>query len=191
MILGFGVQGCFCPLGAFQYLFTAEGVAFLGLSGLVILLLPMLFSVFYGRVFCGWVCPMGAVQEFLYRIHVPGRISPRGKVHSKLRYLNHVILFGLIAAILLNRYGIISLKWNAPFCQIDPFHTIFTLFLSGSLIIAGVTILLSIFVKRFFCRYLCFYGAALTILGKLRLYSRIRGMREPVPEMDSDEEYDK
>ena len=75
--------------------------------------------------------------------------------------------------------------------MIASINTIFTLFLTGSLIIAGATILLSIFVKRFFCRYLCFYGAALTILGKLRLYSRIRGMREPVPEMDSDEEFDK
>ena len=191
MILGFGVQGCFCPLGSFQYLFSTEGLTFLGLSGLIILLLPLVFSIFFGRVFCGWVCPMGAVQEFLYRIHVPGRISPSGRIHRKLRYMSHVMLFGIIALTLLNRFGTIDLSWRAPFCQIDPFHTMFTLFLSGSLVIAGATIILAIFVRRFFCRYLCFYGAALSLCAKLRLWSRIKGTKEAIPEADSDEEFDK
>lgn len=191
MILGFGVQGCFCPLGAFQYLFTPEGLAFLGASGLAILLLPVVFSIFFGRVFCGWVCPIGAVQEFLFRIHVPGRISPSGKIHRKFRYMSYVILFGLIVVILLNRFGVVNLSWQAPFCQIDPFHTIFTLFLSGSLIVAGIMIILSIFVRRFFCRYLCFYGAALNLFSHIRLWSRIKGTKESIPETDSDEEFDK
>lgn len=190
MILGFGVQGCFCPLGTFQYAFTAGGLAFLGLSGMMIFLLPLLFSAFFGRVFCGWVCPFGALQEFLYRIHVPGRFSLPGKVHSKLKHLSAVILFALISVILLNRFDVISLGWPAPFCAIDPFHTIFTLFLSGSLIVAGVTIVLSIFIRRFFCKYLCFYGAAQAILAKLTLWNRIKGIRREQPEPDSDEEFD-
>ena len=105
--------------------------------------------------------------------------------------MSHVVLFGLVAAILLNRYGLVDLSWPAPFCQIDPFHTIFTLFLSGSLVIAGITIILAIFIRRFFCRYLCFYGAALNLFSHVKLWSRIKGTKEPVPEMDSDEEFDK
>ncbi|MEA3266397.1 MAG: 4Fe-4S binding protein [Candidatus Fermentibacteria bacterium] len=191
MILGFGVQGCFCPLGTFQYAFTSGGLAFLGLSGILIFLLPLVFSAFFGRVFCGWVCPFGALQEFLYRIHVPGRFSPSGKVHSRLKHLSTVILFSLISVILLNRFDVISLGWPAPFCAIDPFHTIFTLFLSGSLVVAGVTIVLSIFIRRFFCKYLCFYGAAQSILAKLTLWNRIKGIRREQPEPDSDEEFAK
>ncbi len=122
--------------------------------------------------------PMGAMQEFLYRIHVPGRFSPSGRLHRKLRYMSHVVLFALIAAILLNRYGVISMAWKAPFCAVDPFHTMFTLFLFGSLVIAGATILLAIFIRRFFCRYLCFYGAALAIFSRLSLWSRITGSKE-------------
>jgi len=109
MVLGFGVQGCFCPLGVFQYLFTPLGIAFLGLSGVIILLLPFVFSAFFGRIFCGWVCPIGGIQEFLYRIHFPGRFSPSGRIHRKLRYLSYIILFALIGVILLNRFGIMSL----------------------------------------------------------------------------------
>jgi len=191
MILGFGVQGCFCPLGTFQYAFTAGGLAFLGLSGVIIFLLPLIFAAFFGRVYCGWVCPFGALQEFLYKIHVPGRFSPSGKVHNKLRHLNTFILFALIASILLDRYGVISIGWPAPFCSIDPFHTIFTLFLSGSLVIAGMTIIMSIFIRRFFCKYLCFYGAAQSILARLTLWNRLKGIRSAQPEPDSDEEFDK
>ena len=191
MILGFGVQGCFCPLGTFQYAFTAGGLAFLGLTGVLIFALPLVFSAFFGRVFCGWVCPFGALQEFLYRIHVPGRFSPSGKVHHRLKHLSKVILFALVAAILLNRFGVISLQWPAPFCNIDPFHTIFTLFLSGSLVVAGVTIILAIFIRRFFCKYLCFYGAAQAIMAKLTLWNRIKGIKRAEPELDSDEEFDK
>ncbi len=191
MILGFGVQGCFCPLGTFQYAFTAGGLAFLGVSGILIFLLPMIFSAFFGRVFCGWVCPIGALQEFLYSIHVPGRRSLSGNLHSKLKHLSTVILFALITAILLNRFDVISLRWSAPFCAIDPFHTIFTLFLSGSLTVAGLTIILAVFIRRFFCKYLCFYGAALALLAKLALWNRIKGIRTTQPERDSDEEFDK
>ncbi|MCD4707716.1 MAG: 4Fe-4S binding protein [Candidatus Sabulitectum sp.] len=191
MILGFGVQGCFCPLGTFQYAFTSEGLTFLGLSGFLIFLLPLVFSAFFGRIFCGWVCPMGAVQEFLYSIHIPGRFSPSGKLHNKLKYLSTFILIALIAVILLDRFGVVSLKWSAPFCAIDPFHTIFTLFLSGNMIIAGVTIILAIFIRRFFCRYFCFYGAAQSLFAKLTLWNRIKGIREKEPEMHSDEEFDK
>ncbi len=190
MILGFGVQGCFCPLGTFQYAFTAEGLAFLGLSGILIFLLPLLFSAFFGRVFCGWVCPFGALQEFLYSIKVPGRFSPSGKFHKVFKHLNKVILFGLISAILLNRFDIISLRWSTPFCAIDPFHTIFTLFLSGSLVVAGITILLALFVRRFFCKYLCFYGAAQSLIAKLTLWNKIKGIRSEQSESDSDQEFD-
>ncbi len=134
---------------------------------------------------------MGAVQDFLYSMHIPGGISPSGKFHNKLRHLSKIILFLLIAVILLNRFDIISLKWTAPFCAIDPFHTIFTLFLSGSLIVAGLTIILAIFIRRFFCRYLCFYGAALAIVARLALWNKIKGIRSEEPVTDSDEEFDK
>ncbi len=192
MILGFAVQGCYCPLGTFQYAFAPGGLAFLGVAGFVILLLPIVFSAFFGRIYCGWVCPMGALQEFLYKIHAPHQFSPKGKFHNILRHLKTVIFIILVSRLLLNSFGISTLSWQAPFCTIDPFHTIFTLFLSGSLVVAGITIILSIFIRRFFCKYLCFYGVALSLFSRLALWNKFKGSKESVVvQEDSDKEFDR
>jgi len=191
MILGFAVQGCYCPLGTFQYAFAPGGLAFLGITGFVILLLPIVFSACFGRIYCGWVCPMGALQEFLYKIHAPHQFSPKGKFHNVLRHLKTVIFIFLVSRLLLNSFGISTLSWRAPFCSIDPFHTIFTLFLSGSLVVAGITIILAIFIRRFFCKYLCFYGVALSLFARLALWNKCKGSKEcVVVQEDSDKEFD-
>lgn len=176
--LGFGIQGCFCPLGAFQYAFLKDGLVFLGWAGIALLLIPFFFASFFGRIFCCWVCPMGAMQELAYHIPSPGKLNPRGRVSRLIGRFRFVVLGGLVAILLLNRFGMLETPWPAVFCRLDPFHTIFTMFLSGSVIVAGVTLLLSVFIRRFFCRYLCFLGAALSLFTPLRLYSRITGKKQ-------------
>lgn len=173
--LGFGIQGCFCPLGAFQYAFLKDGLAFLGWAGIALLLIPFVFAAFFGRIFCCWVCPMGAMQELAYHIPSPGKLNPRGRASRLIGRFRFVVLGALIAVLLLNRFGMIQTPWPAVFCRLDPFHTIFTMFLTGSMVVAGVTLLLSVFIRRFFCRYLCFLGAALSLFSPLRLFSRIAG----------------
>ncbi len=176
IVLGFVVQGCYCPLGTFQYAFLPGGLAFLGWMGLAILLLPVVFSLFWGRVFCGWVCPMGALQDLLGRIHVPGKPRLPAALDKALHYLKYVVLVGLVAFLSAEASGVLSAGiWPAVFCAVDPFHTIFTGFLVGSLWLAGITILLAIFLGRFFCKYLCFYGALLSLLSRLRLWRLLTG----------------
>lgn len=175
IVLGFGIQGCFCPLGAFQYAFLKDGLLFMGWVGAAILVLPFLFAAFFGRIFCCWVCPMGAVQEMAYLIPSPGKLNPRGKTSRLFGRFRFVVLGALVTILLLHRFEMLVTQWPAIFCRFDPFHTMFTLFLTGSVMAAGVTIALSVFVRRFFCRYLCFLGAALSLFTPLRLYSRITG----------------
>lgn len=183
--LGFGIQGCFCPLGAFQYAFLRDGLVFLGWAGVALLVIPFVFASFFGRIFCCWVCPMGAMQELAYRIPSPGKLNPRGRISRVVGRFRFVVLGGLVTVLLLNRYGMIQSQWPALFCRLDPFHTIFTLFLTGSMIAAGVTLLLSVFVRRFFCRYLCFLGAALSLFAPLRIYSRITGRKQQKTSCDT------
>ena len=183
--LGFGIQGCFCPLGAFQYAFLKDGLLFLGWAGVALLVIPFVFASFFGRIFCCWVCPMGAMQELAYRIPSPGKLNPRGRLSRIVGRFRFVVLGGLVTVLLLNRFGVIQSQWPAIFCRFDPFHTIFTLFLTGSMIAAGVTLLLSVFVRRFFCRYLCFLGAALSLFAPLRIYSRITGRKQPASSCDT------
>jgi hypothetical protein len=177
MVLGFGVQGCYCPLGAFQYVFIAGGLAFLGWMGVAILLLPIVSSALIGRVFCSWVCPIGALQHMLHYIALPGKIKIPPRIEKRLHYLKYVILVGLVTILLLTRFGVISMEWPALFCNWDPFHTIFSFFLVGNIIVALITIILSVYLGRFFCKYLCFYGALLSLLARIRIWRRLTTRR--------------
>jgi hypothetical protein len=175
IVLGFVVQGCFCPLGVFQYLFGGrEALAFLGIAGLLVLLLPVVHALFFGRVYCGWVCPMGALQELAHRLDILHAPHPPGHLGRTLLVLRAVVFAAFIALLALAWSGAVEAAWPALFCSVDPFHSVFSLFMAGSLA-AGIGILVvSLLWGRFFCRYLCFYGFMLGIACRLGLWSHLR-----------------
>lgn len=174
LVLGFLVQGCFCPLGVIQYAMLPGGLVFLGGLGIAVLILPMLWSVFFGRIYCGWVCPFGALQDLLGKLHVPRPPNFSSKVHSVLsglRYLLALLFFGLI--ILASSGQFESLKSAAFFCRYDPFHTIFSFFMIGSFAGAIAAMSILVFFPRIFCKYICFYGAILSFLSRIELWKRL------------------
>ena len=126
--------------------------------------------VLWGRAtFCGWLCPFGALQELVARLarllRIP-QIRIRRSVDAKLKKLKYVGL----AAILLS-------AWFAPtvadsLVELEPFKTGITLYFIRAwpfVAYAVAMVLASALVYKFFCRYLCPFGAGLAILGKLRL----------------------
>ncbi len=176
LVLGFFVQGSYCPLGVFQYIFLPGGVIFLGGVGIAVLLLPVLWSLFIGRIYCGWVCPFGALQDLLGKLNVPRPPAFPKKVHRFFINFKYVLTVAFIGALILAGKGFFGRIIPASlFCQIDPFHTIYSYFIVGSFTGAIASLCFMIFFPRFFCKYLCFYGAVLSILGRVRLWARIRG----------------
>jgi hypothetical protein len=174
LVLGFLVQGCFCPLGVIQYSLLPDGCIFLGGAGVAVLFLPMLWSSFFGRIYCGWVCPFGALQDLLGKLHVPRPPKFSSKVHSILsgfRYFLALLFFGLI--ILSSSGHFESFKSEAFFCRYDPFHTVFSFFIVGSFTGAIAAMTFLVFFPRFFCKYLCFYGAILSFLSRIELWKRL------------------
>ena len=154
---GFVREGCVCSIGALQNV-TASLVAGATLPAgvLVFFVLPLAFVLLFGRVFCAGVCPLGAVQELVL---VRSTRVPRW-LDSLLGSLPYIYL---AVAVLFAATGLGFLV-----CRYDPFVRIFRL--SGEmhmLIVAGAFVLLSLFVGRPFCRWLCPYGALLAILGLL------------------------
>lgn len=173
LILGFAAQGCFCPLGAYQYALGGSALSFLGVAGILVLVLPVTHALFFGRVYCGWVCPMGALQEILWRIDILRLPQPGAKLDRLLLGVRTALFILFTAAVVLAWRGILQVPWPALFCSIDPFHAVFSFFLTGSMVLGLAMIVTSILWGRFFCRYLCFYGFILGLACRAGLWTRM------------------
>lgn len=113
-------------------------------------------TALYGRFFCGWICPKGTLQELIFRpglaIHIPDRWDHR------LKYLKYVALVALIAGPLFWEYRV--------FQHFAPFKVIFNL--DGSKVLVSILVLVllvSVFIERAWCRYMCPAGAMLGLIA--------------------------
>lgn len=157
---GFYAGGCLCPIGWVERFFLWIKHPAWGISSVVSLLLLLIFTFFKGRIFCGWVCPQGALQDVLLRKSLTISVSTRWE-----RFLQwgRWIIFGWIAVMAL----FFSVGW---FCQFDPFKAVFQL--SGSSLMFATAFLvlgLSLFIYRPFCRFLCPLGALFSFANWLAL----------------------
>ncbi len=135
--------------------------------------------LFWGRgVYCGWLCPFGALQELLgmiaQRLRIPQLDLPFG-LHERLRPIKFVIFLGLFAVAL----G--SMDRAQLLAEVEPFKTAIVLqFLRAWPFVLYALLLLAagLFVHRFYCRYLCPLGAALAIPARLRQFEWLRRRRQ-------------
>ena len=126
---------------------------------------------FWGRgVFCGWLCPFGALQELTShaarRLRVP-QIRFSARTDARLKRVKYAVL----AAILLT--ALVSVPWTDRLVEVEPFKTSITLlFVRGWPYLAWALglLLLSMFVYKGFCRYLCPLGAGMALFGRLRRF---------------------
>jgi NAD-dependent dihydropyrimidine dehydrogenase PreA subunit len=154
---GFYRKGCICPVGSTQNVMAAVFIPDVGVSAIVVsfFVLPLLFSLFYGRVFCASVCPLGAIQELV--AIAPIRISPA---------IERVLGLGKFAYLGLALLGVAT---GAGFlvCRYDPFVGLYRLGHSFNMLLAGgLMLLLGVFVARPYCRFLCPYGVLLGWMSK-------------------------
>lgn len=130
----------------------------------IFLALIILTGFVFGRVYCGYACPFGALQEFIYKIS-PWRMKVNLRVSRRLARVKYYLLWLLAMAALLY-----------PALRVTNYETFaLTFTLTGPLLVwyfTGLTLVFSFFIERFYCRYFCFAGACLGILNHVSL-SRI------------------
>jgi len=141
------------------------------LSWYALMLFTVATTVFWGRLYCGRICSFGALTQLLDRV-LPSRL--RFEIPSRFErraiYVKYVLLGTVIAYFLLTRD-------NSIYRYIEPFW-MFTL--SGSTIMwimLGLLLLTTVFIRNFYCRYLCPLGAALGLVSNLTVF-RIKRWRE-------------
>jgi NosR/NirI family nitrite reductase transcriptional regulator len=131
--------------------------------------------LFWGRgVYCGWLCPFGALQELtnaaaqrlgLRQIAVPQAL------HERLWAIKYTAFVGILAL------SFHSMQNALILAEIEPFKTAISLrFMRAWPYLLFVAAILSagLFIERFYCRYLCPLGAGLAIPAKLKVFDWLK-----------------
>ena len=160
VVLGF-VDGGFLSVSHITSgIWAGMGVYLRDLPLLLIVTFTVVTTLVWGRVFCGFLCPFGALQDVIDRV-MPRRLRrplPQ-RVHDRAVWAKYGILAIIVVPALLGSR--VSL-----YEYFEPFGTVF--FRSSSLLlwtIAGAFLAASVVVPRFYCRYACPLGAALGVLS--------------------------
>ncbi len=155
---GFYRLGCVCSIGAIQNVTLAlfDPGYKIPLTVIAFFVIPLIFTLFFGRTFCAGVCPLGAIQDLVaFR---PKEINPWIQKMLGLIpyiYLGLAILYAATAT-------------DFIICRYDPFVGFFRLdatFLMFS--IGGIFLLAGVFIARPYCRFFCPYGVLLNLVSRL------------------------
>ncbi len=148
-------------------------------SSTVILMAVLLGSLIFKKSFCGFICPVGLISEWVWKLShkVFGKkaSAPWGWrvpkwIDYPLRSLKYLLLAFFVNAILIGmNSNALGAFINSPYNKIADikmllFFTEMTQFTFGVILLLVVV---SLFIANFWCRYLCPYGALLGVLGFL------------------------
>ena len=168
-----------CPLGSLQNALAASG----NRTGFYVFGILMLWGLMLGRTICGWLCPLGLIQELLHKIPTP-KIKKNSVTHA-LTYLKYVMLAVFAVAVPL-WFGLKQGKAVPGFCKyICPAGTLegavgllsnpgnsdlfglLGIFFTRKFVIMMIIGLACVFCYRSFCRFLCPLGAIYGMFNRL------------------------
>ena len=133
----------------------------------------------WGRgVFCGWLCPFGALQELI------NEGARKLKVRQfELPFAVHERLWAIKYIILLVLFGISleSMQMAEQAAEVEPFKTAIILGFDRQwwfVLYAVLLLVINLFTRKLYCRYICPLGAALAIPTKLRQFDWLKRRKE-------------
>lgn len=164
------------PLAVWAAIGNGQDLAFLLYDplSLVLWIATLISLVIWGRgFFCGWLCPYGAMQEVFHRI---GRwlAIPEFRVPAHLDRPLKVVKYVVLAALMFA--AIVSATATSTLVEVEPFKTAITLGFRREVafvVYAVAWLVLSLFVFKPFCRYVCPLGAMLAVAGRARRWDWI------------------
>lgn len=112
----------------------------------------ILLTFAFGRVFCGYLCPIGAIQELFYRAPVR-KLEIRSKIFPVIFRFAFFVVFVILSMVF--SIGVLFYFGFYDFFNLNIASVFFYLFL-GLLIV-------SLFIYRPFCRFFCPYGVLLSL----------------------------
>lgn len=166
-----------CPFGGIETLWSliAAGsiIQKVAASSVVLLIMAMVTALIFGRTFCGYLCPLGALQEFVGKLRRLLGIKSRAVLPAAMdryaRWLKYVVL----AIVVLWSWSAASLVIRAfdPWVAWTHLTSVEVIAeFSVGLGILVVALVASVAYDRFFCKYLCPMGAFLALLKPLSFF---------------------
>jgi len=167
--------------GLAQALLARRSLEFFLFDPMTVLLwgFVLMSLLLWGRgTFCGWLCPFGALQEvtgkLAHYLRIP-QLGIRPRTDARLKLVKYAALAGILGS------TFFATEITDKLVELEPFKTAITLNFVRSwpyLMYAVGLLIASGFVYKFFCRYLCPFGAALALLGRFRLLDWIARRKE-------------
>ena len=161
-----GVEG-WLPIAAlmnFKVLLLTGRVPALHAAGMFLLIAFAAISWIFRKAFCGWLCPVGTVSEYLWRLG--RRIRARNfrlprALDRGMRSLKYILLGLFLYAVVAMPVPAIRAFLEGPYGLVDDVKMLnFFRFLGGAgICVIAILVLASLAVQNFWCRYLCPYGA--------------------------------
>ena len=136
------------------------------LAGMTFLFLGL--SLIFSRIFCGYVCPLGATQELMSMIRFKPTldydrelVKPRKLIRWIFFFVFFILFFIFLFTLSVNieyfinpMYGFLIFWFPTNLLNLIP------------LILLIIIMITSIFVYRPFCRYMCPFGALASLVGR-------------------------
>jgi len=155
-LMGFLV---FAPMAPYQFqlaiLGQQQALPMPLVAVFILLAVFWIFSLVFGRIFCGHACPIGTIQELVYLVPVKKFILIHKRLTMAFRWI-FFILFIFSGTVF--SFGLLQLFGIAEFFHGNVTSPIIFVFLA--------VLVVAVFVYRPFCRLFCPFGALLSLAGR-------------------------
>lgn len=164
-----------CPFGGvvnlYTFFTTGNYVQKLHQSDFIMLIALLITLIIGGAFFCGWICPLGSVQEWFGKIGKKIFKQKYNRVPKKIDRLLRYFKYFVLAWVIFQT----ARSSTLVFQNIDPYYNLFNIWtdeiaLSGYISVA-ITLFLSLFIERPFCRYACPLGAVNGLFNKISFFN--------------------
>ncbi|HTM26070.1 MAG TPA: 4Fe-4S binding protein [Vicinamibacterales bacterium] len=145
-------------------------------AGMFMLIAFVSISFLYRKAFCGWICPVGTISEWLWqtgRLVLKGPFVPPRWLDLGLRSLKYILLALFLYVVIVMPVPEIRAFLGSPYGMVADVKMLdfFRHMGEATAIVLAALAVLSLVVKNTWCRYLCPYGA---LMGLIALASPTR-----------------
>lgn len=172
-----GFLDAYCPMGGLEILPTFIGTGRIVLhssfNDIMLLGVLILVTLIFGSAFCGYLCPFGTIQEWLFKLRtllVKANVTLKGKLATGLSYIRYLVLVALMIQTTVKGPDV-----TLPFTNLDPYRALFHFGreMTPLLWIILICVLaVSLVWERGFCSYLCPLGGFIGTVN-LAAFTRI------------------